>query len=268
MLWHGQVASETPSADEAGTRTEIEYHESTGKVKRVVHLLRGEKDGPEMLYYPSGVLKASRHWKNGKREGEQTTYYPDGQLQSSVRFAEGKEIEGTANGVFKSGVVGGNYPGSTYRLVPYRNGERHGVAHRFYWNPDTQKNHEVDQLAATVPYRNGTIHGTETTYHFRHPNGEMTERYRKGDVEMLAEYVNGVLHGTVKRFFDGQVTYEAHYLCGKRHGLERWYYTGERVKREVHWKLGEKHGLETSLLPDGTVKDKVLWDMGTEVKEK
>lgn len=69
---------------------DIEWYEN-GFVKSIVTKSRsGLRNGPQLEYYPNGVLKEKYEWKNGKMEGRRWIYNDSGQKVNFFTYIDGK----------------------------------------------------------------------------------------------------------------------------------------------------------------------------------
>jgi len=77
----------------------------------------GIKDGPVLINYPNGVMKAKGKMLKGKKIGLWESFYPSGTKQSSTYFVDGKQ-EGYSITYHKNGAI--KYRGQ------FKNGESSG----------------------------------------------------------------------------------------------------------------------------------------------
>jgi antitoxin component YwqK of YwqJK toxin-antitoxin module len=229
----------------------------SGRLESITPMQGDKIHGLCKAYYESGVLGWRASWRSGKQHGEAVSYYSDGAVESYVRYKEGKELADTRHGVFEGRVVGGAYTDSYYGRVPYKNGVRHGIEHRFFLG-DRAKDRSKQRVAGIRPWVNGELHGTEETFAYDHntPYFKMTSEYR-----------NSLRHGKVRQYAkDDTLLFESSWVCGIKHGPERQYTKTGKLKKETNWKLGKKHGAEVTYDKTGKPTTTVRWNMGKEVK--
>ena len=103
---------------------------------------RGEKEGYELLYYESGVLKAEYHYKAGKLHGVTKEYYENGNLVAEGNYRNGM-LEGLSRIYYESGKLKAE--------SSYKNDALDGLCKMYY---------ESGQVKAEYYYRDGSLEKT------------------------------------------------------------------------------------------------------------
>ena len=68
------------------------------------------------------------------------------------------------------------------------------------------------------------------------PNGKMLYE---------ASYVGGILHGIEKRYYqNGQLNWEFPFVNGKLHGVAKWYFETGQLRAVVPYVNGKRYGIE------------------------
>ena len=103
---------------------------------------RGEKEGYELLYYESGVLKAEYHYKADKLHGVTKEYYENGNLVAEGNYRNGM-LEGLSRIYYESGKLKAE--------SSYKNDALDGLCKMYY---------ESGQVKAEYYYRDGSLEKT------------------------------------------------------------------------------------------------------------
>ena len=103
---------------------------------------RGEKEGYELLYYESGVLRAEYHYKAGKLHGVTKEYYENGNLVAEGNYRNGM-LEGLSRIYYESGKLKAE--------SSYKNDALDGLCKMYY---------ESGQVKAEYYYRDGSLEKT------------------------------------------------------------------------------------------------------------
>ena len=103
---------------------------------------RGEKEGYELLYYESGVLRAEYHYKAGKLDGVTKEYYENGNLVAEGNYRNGM-LEGLSRIYYESGKLKAE--------SSYKNDALDGLCKMYY---------ESGQVKAEYYYRDGSLEKT------------------------------------------------------------------------------------------------------------
>lgn len=103
---------------------------------------RGEKEGYELLYYESGVLRAEYHYKADKLHGVTKEYYENGNLVAEGNYRNGM-LEGLSRIYYESGKLKAE--------SSYKNDALDGLCKMYY---------ESGQVKAEYYYRDGSLEKT------------------------------------------------------------------------------------------------------------
>ena len=103
---------------------------------------RGEKEGYELLYYESGVLRAEYHYKADKLDGVTKEYYENGNLVAEGNYRNGM-LEGLSRIYYESGKLKAE--------SSYKNDALDGLCKMYY---------ESGQVKAEYYYRDGSLEKT------------------------------------------------------------------------------------------------------------
>ncbi|MGH7889282.1 MAG: toxin-antitoxin system YwqK family antitoxin [Thermodesulfobacteriota bacterium] len=98
-------------------------------------------------------------------------------------------------------------------------------------------------------------------------NGERQSFSESGEPLAVKEYVNGKLHGKTTFFKNGARFVEAHYLDGKKNGLEIHYFDGDKISQEILWENDKKHG-PSKYYVDGIAQVEYFYDGRTVSENK
>ncbi len=130
--------------------------------------------------------------------------------------------EGFVDGANKTGIwtTYNVEKGTVKSITPYLDGQLNGRYLEFDDN---------NRVVAQRGYKNGQLHGFAATYRFN-------------NIMESFQYVNGILNGEYKKYFDtgGKLQQEAIYKNGKLDGTMRFYNKEGQVTLEYEYKNGEK----------------------------
>ncbi|HUU59522.1 MAG TPA: toxin-antitoxin system YwqK family antitoxin [Phycisphaerae bacterium] len=226
----------------------------------------GVKDGIERVYglSPRGgeYVKAEIPWKSGKVHGVKKTYHPNKAILNETAY-----VEGTESGQGKSYTR----DGKLLRVVPYKDGARHGVQ-TDYW-PRTGK------VRRTIPFQAGKIEGVVKEYY---PDGKPhrdipfksnlrhgVERELAADGKLLrvTPYRDGARDGeTIENHPQtGKPARITPYKTGLVHGVVREYHVNGKLKRQTPFAKEVVHGIENEYDPKGDLIRTRYWLNGREV---
>jgi len=69
-----------------GRRTQGLRAMGQGELKAKGYYSRGKRDGPLVMYYPSGILKEEREYRDGQKTGTWRRYHKDGRLKKEKTY--------------------------------------------------------------------------------------------------------------------------------------------------------------------------------------
>ncbi len=78
------------------------YHQSTGKLKLVVNVVDGKREGLEKAYYADGTIDCETEYLHNKKHGTEKKYYGSGKLYRIRQYEDGKRT-GTEKRFWESG---------------------------------------------------------------------------------------------------------------------------------------------------------------------
>ncbi|MGL6314482.1 toxin-antitoxin system YwqK family antitoxin [Vibrio sp. WXL103] len=162
-------------------------------------------------------------FENGKRQGASWKYYLEGCTREEYLD---DQLHGKVKAYWRER-NGGACTSTLGKLVPYRQGERHGESHTF---------DREGQLTEVERYQYGELHG-------------LTEKFSNGKLTQKIPYQDGVRHGVMEGYFDyaGRLSLLTHYEHGEKHGIEEranydhHSYRLSRVKYVHGKRQGEMH---------------------------
>lgn len=182
----------------------------------------GKPDGEEVFFHQQPWVQGYTRtvtWKNGVLHGPEKLYGKTDRDESYVR-----------------------------KIVPWQNGEVHGVVQSFY--PD-------GKLLAEAPHVNGKPDGVSKSY------------APKGFVTRSTPYKAGKRHGTMTEHWSRTQKRKQviPYKMGKVHGLVRQYHDNGKPKREVQMWEDRFHGTDKRYYEDGRPLKARFWIHDEQVSE-
>jgi len=245
----------------------ITYTPDGHKKAHLYYNKKGDLDGPDTSFYPSGKIEEINYYKNGKENGMSISYYLNGKEKSEVNMTDGKE-----DGLYSEFYFNGEPEITGWFVADEWQGEW-----RFY--------DESGRLTTRSYYLDGDLDGYKEAFH---PDGKKysEEKYKTGWLERITQfdeagnvmaidsfpkssgkytlvypggktmeqgnYVNGGLDGSYKTYyFDGSLESSYFYKKGARDSSFVNYYYGGLKKSEGLYKNGNKTGLWKAYDEDG-----------------
>jgi len=245
----------------------ITYTPDGHKKAHLYYNKKGDLDGPDTSFYPSGKIEEISYYKNGKENGISVSYYLNGKEKSEVNMTEGKE-DGLYSGFY--------FNGAPETTGWFADGE---------WQGEWQFYDESGRLTTRSYYLDGDLSGYKELYH---PDGKKytEEKYKNGWLEKITQfdeagnvmavdsfpkssgkytlvypggkimeqgnYVNGDFDGPYKTYyFDGSLENSYFYKKGSRDSSFVSYYYGGVKKSEGQYKYGNKTGIWKAYNDDG-----------------
>lgn len=148
----------------------------------------------------------------------------------------------------------------------YIDGKPHGLHTKWYENGN--KKGEINYVrgvtqSLSVWNEDGSL---ERSYNYRH--GEQISRtsyYQNGKKKEFEEYRNDQRNGILTRWdSSGKKYYEAHYVNGKRNGVETYWYENGQKKSEQYYENDIENGLYTKWSERGDLTFKTSYVNGKE----
>ncbi|NQT53181.1 toxin-antitoxin system YwqK family antitoxin, partial [bacterium] len=206
------------SADELATLG-ITGHGAREVGRTVQQALKDRPEGTKVRVVVGIGIEGSVRW---------TYFYP----RSVVPIDDRKRPDGieflAVDVVSTSGYI------ASYRLIPWKNGIRHGI----------EKEYAGKALRAEVPWKNGKMHGPQKTFF---PNGK---------VRSETVYVDGVANGPTRLWDDeGHLTSQGAMKDGRLDGRFVEYWPGtKQPRRIINYNEGVTHGLVIEYYRSGKLK--------------
>jgi antitoxin component YwqK of YwqJK toxin-antitoxin module len=178
--------------------------------------------------------KTNQFNANGKRDGIWKKYYDNGDVRYEGEFKNGKEI-----GTFTFYNQGSSYP---------------AIVKIFSNTSDT----------ASVKFYDKTRIKTKGKMVGKKRVGKWIYYFADGKRVFSEEnYVDGVLHGVVKNYYDnGNLTEETYYKDGKKHGTSKIYTESGILIEDVNYENGKLNGLAKYFDIKGVIKEKGMYADG------
>jgi antitoxin component YwqK of YwqJK toxin-antitoxin module len=178
--------------------------------------------------------KTNQFNANGKRDGIWKKYYDNGDVRYEGEFKNGKEI-----GTFTFYNQGSSYP---------------AIVKIFSNTSDT----------ASVKFYDKTRIKTKGKMVGKKRVGKWIYYFADGKRVFSEEnYVDGVLHGVVKNYYDnGNLTEETYYKDGKKHGTSKIYTESGILIEDVNYENGKLNGLAKYFDIKGVIKEKGMYAYG------
>ncbi len=128
----------------AQIKPEIEYYINGGIKLETVYNKRGEKNGLEKFYYPTGELWSRTTYYRDRKDGVEKLYYKSGSIMRLKPYNRGL-LDGMEKAYWKNGEL--------MEEIPHKNGVKQGAAR--YYNMDGSlfevKIWESNELKDTIP---------------------------------------------------------------------------------------------------------------------
>lgn len=216
----------------------VVYHTDGYKNSHSSYSAKGEIEGPDTIFYPSGKVNQINQYKDGALNGTSVTYYLNGKIKSEVNVTDGKD-----NG---------------YSSSFYQNGKPESEG----WMQDGQHQgewlfyDENGKLTGRSYYLNNDLDGYRESYD---PNGKknLEEKYHLGWLEKLTQYDTSEKVMAVDTFPkctgkykivypDGKLKAEGNYINGNFDGPFKLYYFDGSVESSYIYKRGDIDSTYTS----------------------
>lgn len=191
----------------------------------------GQRQGFWQKKQANGRLVYEGYFKDGKPVGEWKRYHPGGQLKALIEY-KGDTAFTQIFDVWHNKLTEGNYVNQKkqgqWKLFKnsvciadeeYRDGVKHGVAHRYF---------NTGEVMEESFWENGTQTGNYQVF------------YKNGQAYIQCKMLDGKRHGLFLVFYEnGQPEREAAYKNGLRHGEWRYYNTAGEYQYSLFYDLGQ-----------------------------
>jgi len=137
-----------------------------------------------------------------------------------------------------------------------------------------------DKIEEEGTYLNGKREGAWTTYHSRNglvstithykdglKNGALVQANDRGEIELVAYYINGELEGAYKKFIRSKIKEESFYSNGKLEGMRKQFYDDGSIQVESNYVNGKRDGFEKYYDQEGNVTIEYEYKNGDRVKK-
>lgn len=192
------------------------FYREDSTLERSIEYREDLKSGIERIYNKKGIEVEQYTYLNNIKEGPAKMFYPTGELQKTISYVNNRE-EGKATEYAEDGRI--------ITLMTYRNGFIYSSEKINRYNTQNKRTGIWRDL-----YENGSIK-EEGNYNNGLRNGIFKFFDRKGDLERMEKYIDGVLvlddgESAVldirKEYFeDGSLKSAGSYREGKKHGTFR-----------------------------------------------
>jgi len=191
---------------------------------------KGDLEGADTLFYPSGKVNQINEYKNGELNGLSVTYYLNGKKKSETPMVDGKD-----NGYVTSYHANGKLEAEGWM----QNGQHQGE-----WNFYDEKG----RLTLRSYYLNDDFDGFKETYN---PNGkkELEEKYHLGWLEKMIQYDSTEKVIAVDTFPKATGKYRLNYASGK-------------PMTEGNYTKGEFDGAFKTYYFDGSLESSYFYNKG------
>ncbi|MFC0518713.1 hypothetical protein ACFFGT_31150 [Mucilaginibacter angelicae] len=208
----------------------VSYHTDGYKNSHAYYNSKGDLDGPDTIFYPSGKINQINQYKDGAMNGLSVTYYLNGKIKSEVNVIDGKD-DGYLTTFYQNG-------------KPESEGWTRGGQHQGEW----LFYDEGGKLSSRSYYLNDDLSGYKETYD---PNGKksMEEKYQGGWLEKLTQYdtlENVIAVDTFPKcsgkyrllYPGGQLRVQGNYINGNFDGPFKSYYVDGSAESAYFYKKG------------------------------
>lgn len=274
-----------------GLPSVINYSYDGIKESHISYNKKGELDGPDTLFYPSGKTKEINMYENGLLNGSSVSYYLNGNKKSETTMKDGK-IDGVyinyyVNGKIESEgwITDGDYQGEwryynelgklsskLYYLDNDLNGYREDYnaggeklteeKYHYGWLEKLTQYDNAENVINTKLFPKGT-----GKYTLIYPNGQIMEQgnyvngdfdgafktyYFDGSLEKSFYYNKGMLDSTyISYYYGGIKSWEGNYSHGNKKGIWKNYNESGKLRTVTNYQDDQKNGEEISYFEDG-----------------
>lgn len=170
----------------------------------------GLKEGSCKIYYPSGHIKEYIDYKYGIKNGYNIKYFETGGI---------KHISLVKNNTKYNNELDNNSDGSLNYIIKYHNNDKHTLT-KFFKNG----------IKLIAELRNKIL------------DGNIYLIDKKNNISQLSQFFNGEIHGTYKKFSNGNIQALINYSFGKRQGLA-YFWNNNCIEKMCNYKYNLLDGV-------------------------
>ena len=245
----------------------VTYRPDGTKRSQLNYNEKGEAEGVETIYYPSGKVSETNNYVDGLLQGTSVTYHLNGKKSLEVEYTEHKKNgyyktfhsngKVSYEGWFQDGESQGNWIttdelGTIMMQTATLNSETHGVSQEFWPNGKLQEE-TINQHGWVKTYTQfdttgKVIHKIDLS----NGTGKYTMVHLNGKLYAEADYIKGSLDGIYKYYyFDGSPFSISYYKRGLRDSIYKQYFYGGQLQTSGQFRMGEKTGTWTNYKENG-----------------
>lgn len=247
------------------------------------------KEGENLIYYKSGLIKYKAYFKNNQLDGELKEYFEDGKIKEIELYKDGVKIECkhynkdeklTLKEIFNNGVLSSSNSFEYFDNGKIKTESLDFVYSKEHANQIIKSYNEKGVLIAQANFKGGNQTGIIKVY----------DEY--GDIESEQSYKDGIKDGITKFYDDGIITEEVEFRNDLRNGLTKIYHSNGQLRAKVYYldgnqadgvvdsydengnlfkraniKDGKFHGKQTSFHSNGEIKVEITYDNGIKMGE-
>lgn len=194
--------------------------------------------------------------EQGKRHGYWELIDKEGVVRVSGNFEHGKPT-GTLKHFYKTGVLKAEHtylPNNQSKVVMYHETSQK-MAQGAY--NDTLRNGTWEFfdnrgiISAIEPYKNGVLDGAKVVF------------FLNGDTSSVHNYQNGLRHGMQRDFNEGhKLRYEANFIDGNPDGRVVYYHLNGKISTEGAYQDAVKHGVWKYYYENGMIQAQEQYNLG------
>lgn len=259
VKYFNPAGAEISSIDGGDKITNIVTYTDAGVKKAHINYdTKGNVNGPDTIFYPSGKIDQISQFKNGDRNGDMISYYVNGKKKSEVNMTDDKQdgyyISYYTNGQTETEgwIKDGEYQGQwisydelgkiTSKLY-YQDGDLNGYKEEYTADgkKTLEQKYHLGWLEKMTQFdTSGKVIAIDS---FPKSTGKYTLRFPNGKVREQGNYVNGDFNGPYQTFyFDGSIESQTFYKSGMLDSTYVSYYYGGVKYTEGKYLRGNKSG--------------------------
>lgn len=194
------------------TKSVTENYPNSVKLWKTYKTVNGRKEGRYLELFGNGTIKQESYYIDGLLCGPYVEYYANGKIKKKCNYFENK-LDGESTEYFDTGKI--------HKIAQFTKDKFNGLYIR----------HLYDGGVVKTNYKDDTVHGLE-----QHWNAN-------GFLESECEFVDGILHGIYKVFYDnGTPKTIGQMFNGEKYG-EFLEYDGHGEMSKVSYLQGMHHGV-------------------------
>lgn len=236
----------------------VTYRPDGTKRSELTYNEKGDADGLETIYFPSGKVNETSNYVEGLLQGTGITYQLNGKKAGETEYTEQKK-NGYSKSYHSNGKVSiegwyqddasqGNWIsldqfGTITAESAMLDNEPHGVK-REYWPNGVLQDETINQKGWVKTY---TQYDTTGKIINQVDLSSGTGKYKmvhfNGKTAATADYIKGGLHGAYMfYYFDGSIETESYYKRGIRDSIYKQFYYGGKTGTLGQYNMGNKTG--------------------------